>query len=241
MNKKAKEIITHEEFWKDSFTDKKIVAISTDLQLNIARTKNGKVIDHEIWQKTLNHIKNITNFSSSSSVLELCCGNGVIIGELAKTANKATGVDYSEILLNQLKTAYKRENLTTYCDDVKSINLPKNFYHQIIIYFSIQHFSEKDTLLLIEKCISLLKQKGTLLIGDIPDQDIKWDYINKDEYRVDYFNRVKHNQPKIGNWFKKDFFKAMNSYFKEVNFEVLSQPSYQINSDHCFDVIITKK
>lgn len=240
MSKNIKKY-SEEEYWKQNFIDRNIVANSNDLQLNIARTKNGKVVNSEEWKKTIDYIINLLNINSKSVILELCCGNGVIIGELSKFAKKAVGVDYSPILLDQLKSNYNSKNIEVVCQDVKAIDLPTSEYDQIIIYFSIQHFSERDSFLLIEKCINSLKSNGKILIGDIPDEDKKWTYINKPEHHIDYFKRLKEVRPKIGNWFKKEFFYAMNDYFHNTRFEILEQPNYQINSDHCFDIIISKK
>jgi ubiquinone/menaquinone biosynthesis C-methylase UbiE len=228
------------DYWKKYYSNKEEVDKNKDLQNNISRTRGGVKVNDEVWSKTLSYIVNILTIREYSTVLELCCGNGVIIGEIAKICKKAYGVDYSGPLLNQLSKNFKQKNLVIEKRDVLKYELKKNEYDAIIIYFSIQHFDEKDTYLLIDKSIEALKVNGKLLIGDIPDLDKKWKYINKPIYHRDYFKRVEENRPKIGYWFQKDFFKAMSSCFPNATFKILEQPDYQINSDYRFDVLIEK-
>lgn len=231
---------SHEKYWRNNFSNTKIVNISDDLQINIARTKKGKRISKEDWLKTIDYLINLLSLNKNSNVLELCCGNGVVIGELAPLCNIAFGIDYSNELLSQLSEHYRYDNLNIVCSDINSYDIEISKFDTIILYFSIQHFNERNTFLIIEKSLKSLKIGGKLLIGDIPDVEKKWKYINKQEYHLDYFKRVVTCTPKIGYWFQKAFFKAMNSCFLNANFIILSQPNYQINSDHCFDVLIEK-
>jgi cyclopropane fatty-acyl-phospholipid synthase-like methyltransferase len=228
------------EYWKANFTNEKIVNATNDLHINIARTKNGEAVSEDNWNKTIQYILNLLDIRKDSIVTELCCGNGLIIGEIAKNCKEAFGVDYSEILLNQLNKNFVSNNLSTINADVNKYILGSETYDSIIIYFSLQHFNEQETFLLINKCIAALKPQGKILIGDIPDLDKKWQYIDMPNHHKDYFRRVQEEKPMIGYWFQKDFFKAMNSCFPSTKFEILQQPSYQINSDHRFDLLIRK-
>ena len=226
------------EYWKSYYNNIKIVNRNEDLQINVSRTRGGLKVEDEVWIKTINYMLDLLSINQDSSVLELCCGNGLIIGEIAKKCKFACGVDYSEILLNQLKGNFKSENLIAINSDIKEYELSNNKYDAIIIYFSLQHFNEKEAYSLISRCIKSLKTNGKILIGDIPDLDKKWQYINKPNYHVDYFQRVLEDKPMIGYWFQEDFFKAMNSCFPNTSFEILKQPDYQINSSYRFDLLI---
>lgn len=237
--KRDKKLI--DAYWEKNFNDKKVVGQSNDLQINIARTKEGKPISKEDWHTTLGYIAGSLDITKQSRVLELCCGNGVIIGNISDQCKEAIGVDYSEELLNQLQNSFKNKNLSVVSSNVLDFKIKESAFDAIILYFSLQHFNERDSYLLIEKCIKGLKPKGKILIGDIPDLDKKWHYVNQPNYHIDYFNRVLNNTPKIGYWYQKDFFMAMNSCFPNVSFKILEQPKYQINAGHCFDVLIQKK
>ena len=229
-----------DNYWKNNFNDDKIINVGKDLQANVARTKKGKSVTVEDWTKTIQSLISTLKINRESNVLELCCGNGVLLGELAPYCDFAVGVDYSNKLLDQFRNHYTDRNIELVFADVRNFEIKENFFNTIIIYFSIQHFDERDTFLLIKKCIKSLKKDGQIYIGDIPDLEKKWIYIDRRKYHQDYFNRVVNRKPKIGYWFQKDFFKAMNSCFPKATFQIISQPDYQINSDHCFDVLIKK-
>ncbi|RSK40519.1 class I SAM-dependent methyltransferase [Mangrovimonas spongiae] len=228
------------EYWKNYYNDKKVVNRNRDLQINVSRTRGGLKVGDVVWMKTVNYIIELLSINQDSSVLELCCGNGLIIGEIAKKCKLALGVDYSEILLNQLMENFDSENLEIINSDIKDYKISKNKFDAIIIYFSLQHFNEKESYELISKCLKSLKVNGKILLGDIPDLDKKWAYIDKPTYQVDYFKRIQEDKPMIGYWYQKDFFKAMNSCFPKTSFIILKQPDYQINSDYRFDVLIEK-
>ncbi|WP_298237004.1 class I SAM-dependent methyltransferase [uncultured Algibacter sp.] len=233
--------IQNTQHWRNYYNDKSIVAKSIDLQFNVSRTRNGEKISQKTWLKTIDYIRDLLSIKENSDVLELCCGNGLVIGELASTCKEAIGIDYSNILLKQLSENYACDNLVTINADVNSYDLGSNKYDSIIIYFSLQHFSEKETYLVVNKCLNALKNGGRMLLGDIPDLEKKWSYINKPSFHVDYFKRLEEDKPKIGYWFQKDYFLAMNSVFTNVDFKIIEQPTYQINSDYRFDVLIQKK
>jgi len=112
-------------------------------------------------------------------------------------------MDFSKKLLNDLRKQTKNKNIKLIEADALNYPLGKNKFDIIIFYFSIQHFSERDAFILIEKCIRALKKGGRFLIGDIPDNSQKWAYISKPEYHRDYFQRLKQNRPLIGTWFDK--------------------------------------
>lgn len=230
-----------DDYWKNNFSNESIIGKSDDIQINIARTKGGKKVNENNWERTIHYIIENLAINKASDVLELCCGNGAVLGYVSNYCKSALGVDYSEKLLTQLRHHFKLNNLSVVVDNVLDYDIKMDAFDAIIIYFSIQHFDEREAFLLIEKCIKGLNKNGRILVGDIPDLDKKWSYVDKPEYHQDYFNRVVNSSPKIGYWFQKDFFLAMNSCFPGTTFHILEQPNYQINSDHCFDVLIHKK
>jgi len=232
---------TDYQYWKSYYDSDEIIDKGEELQLSISRTRNGSPISDQTWNQTIIYILQLLDVKPHSSVLELCCGNGLVLGELAKKCHLAYGVDYSEKLLKQFSNTYNNKNIHLICSDANTFIIEKNKFDIIIIYFSIQHFNERDTFILIEKCLNSISPKGRVLIGDIPDLDKKWTYIAKEDHQRNYFNRLVNQTPMIGHWFKKDFFLAMNSCFDFAEFKIVNQPAYQINSDYRFDVLITKK
>ena len=53
-------------------------------QTNVGRTKNGNPISDEKWELTINHIKSQIELKETDDIIEFCCGNGMVLGELSK-------------------------------------------------------------------------------------------------------------------------------------------------------------
>jgi len=225
------------DFWLKYYTSDEVVG-HENLQQNVGRTKNGTPISDNNWKKSIKHIKNQIDLKESDDILEICCGNGMVIGELSKECKSAKGIDYSDKLLKQLIKKYP--NVACFWEDAIECSLDENSHDKVILYFAAQHFGESDLVKLIKKMIDTTKLGGKILIGDIPDESKKWEYILKPEHKYDYFNRVENGTPMIGNWYSKDWFLALKEYIPNVYIEVYSQPNFMINSDWRFDVIITK-
>lgn len=224
-------------YWYKYYNDQKIVGHES-YQQNVGRTKNGTPITNDLWKKTLSYIYNICNINKHSNVLEICCGNGAIIGEFSNKCKIACGVDYSTLLLKQLVQKYPLVEVEN--NNVFDFNTSRKF-SVIIFYFALQHFTERECLLLLEKYFSVLEPHGVFYIGDIPNSAKKWSYINHESHKKDYIQRTMDETPLIGNWYDIDFFKSLNYYYTDFKFEIFEQPSYQINSDWRFDVIISRK
>lgn len=226
------------KYWKEVYAKTEIVG-TNDLQKNVGRTVSGISVTKDIWGKTVSDIIELLAINKTMDVVELCCGNGQVIGNIADKCNKGIGVDYSDILLKQMEVNFKNRVLPIY-SDVLNIAFDKETLDIVIIYFSIQHFNEKETLQLVDRSLSWLKKGGKLFIGDIPNELKKWEYMRLSSHRKDYLSRVLKGTPMIGNWFQPEFFLAMSSYFDSITIKILEQPKYQINSAYRFDVLIKK-
>jgi 2-polyprenyl-3-methyl-5-hydroxy-6-metoxy-1,4-benzoquinol methylase len=223
-------------YWENYYnTD---VVNTNNNQTNVGRTKNGKPISEVRWGETINHIKSQIELKETDDIIEFCCGNGMVLGELSKISKSAFGIDYSEKLLEQLNNNYS--DVKYVWSDVTKYDLKDTIYDKMIMYFSAQHFDESELIELIKKMLNNLKGDGIILIGDVPDESKKWDYINTPEYKADYFRRILNKNPMIGNWYSKEWFLSLNHFLLDTEVVVVEQPEFMINSDWRFDVLIKK-
>ena len=207
--------------------------------MDVGRTRNGVPVTEEQWERTIEYIAGLTGLKERDALIELCCGNALLLGPLAKQCARATGVDFSRVLLKQAHELFPNVFATLH-GDVLEVELPENPADVVLIYYAIQHFDERDAVRLIEKAIKLLKPEGRLLIGDVPDARKLWQYLNKPEYRKDYIQRILEYRPMIGTWFDREFFEAIGDYLRDVDAQILQQPEFLINSNVRFDVLYTK-
>ena len=224
-------------FWEKYYMNDLVVG-NENPQKNIGRTKSGSPITGEVWKQSIQYIKSQIGLKITDDILEVCCGNGMVIGELSKYCNSAKGIDFSEKLINQLNENYP--NVSSHLENVLDYNYKSKSYDKVLLYFSAQHFDETDLLELIQKMLYTTKKNGSILIGDIPDESEKWNYISEPNHKVDYFDRISEGEPMIGKWYSKDWFLALKHYLRNVDVEIIEQPDFMINSDWRFDVLIKK-
>lgn len=208
-------------------------------QMDVGRTRNGVPVTEEQWERTIEYIADLTGLKKSDTLIELCCGNALVLGPLAKRCAKATGVDFSRVLLKQAHEIFPNVFETLH-GDVLDVELPESSADVVLIYFAIQHFNQKNAVRLIEKSIKLLKPGGRLLVGDVPDNRKLWQYLTKPEYRIDYIQRILECHPMVGTWFDREFFEAIGEYLRGVDVRVFQQPEFLINSNVRFDALYTK-
>lgn len=226
------------QHWKKYYEDKNIVG-TNDLQKNVGRTRDGLPISNKTWERTMKDIEELLSINKSLDIIELCCGNGQVIGNLASKCKSAIGVDYSNELLKQMNYHFKG-NVKSIHSDVFEVSFKNDSIDIVIIYFSIQHFKEKETIELVNRSLKWLRKGGKIFIGDIPSELKKWEYINETAYKRDYIMRILNNEPMIGQWYQPNFFNALSSYFTNISVKIIKQPSYHINSSYRFDVLIEK-
>jgi len=207
-------------------------------QLQVARTKEGKIISNNNWQKTVQSIFKIIQIKENQIVLDLCCGNGLLSKELAWNCKKVVSVDYSQELLDKFVT--KAGNIEKMQSNALNVQFDNNNFDVIIIYFAIQHFTEQEAIELIGKCKNWLKPGGKLLVGDIPELEKKWEFYSTKKYRVNYISSIIKDEPIIGTWFSREFYKSVGEYYNFSETNIIDQEEFMINHNIRFDVLYEK-
>jgi ubiquinone/menaquinone biosynthesis C-methylase UbiE len=219
---------------------------TTDSQTQVGRTHKRKPVEFGIWDKTVDFIYQNMELSDNSLLLDLCCGNGMLTIPLAKKVKNIVAVDFSKPLLAVLKNQLnKTQNVHLLYGNINAMH-PSEFrvngqhFSHILLYFAIQHFTERETILVFEKAYQCLQARGIFYLGDIPDRTKLWNFANTDEYANIYFESVKNETPAIGTWFLQEDLLKMAHYVGFVHSEIITQPDYQINSGYRFDLKLIK-
>ena len=79
---------TEKKYWHDFYHGDKVVS-TNNMQTNVGRTKKGVPVSDENWAKAIEYIAELVKISKNDTVLELCCGNGQVIGNLASKCKKS--------------------------------------------------------------------------------------------------------------------------------------------------------
>lgn len=114
------------------------------------------------------------SLSPQDDLLEIGCGAGNLLIPLSFFVHSATGIDHPN-LLAQIKnrTPKDTEMLTLIPGNFLTTEVPGTF-SRILIYGVIHNLrDEKEVLMFIRKAAALLRPKGVMLIGEIPNKDMK--------------------------------------------------------------------
>lgn len=226
-----------EKYWNEISND-------IDEQSQVGRTVKKIPVSVDVFMRTVNWAAEKMQIEKYSDVLELCCGNGAWTIPFSKRVRHVTAVDFSKPLIDVLKKKCRLENIKNIkvkLQDISTINV-EDFgpYSHVLMYFALQHFSEKETIILFENIYKILKGSmgaGCIFyIGDIPDREKLWIFANTQEYVKMYFESVKKEMPSIGTWFIKDDLIRLSEYAGFSKCEIIIQPEWQINSKYRFDM-----
>lgn len=165
---------------------------------------------NEWLNQTVTRIKEL----KPSNLLEIGCGGGQLIMQLAPLCKKIFASDFSESSINVLKK--RIENLKDFppvqlfvarADD--DLPVPEKYFDTVIINSVIQYFPNSDHLLrVINKAIDYLNDDGCLYIGDVQSFSLlenfhlndQLNHISENETIEDFIkivsNRV-HNEKEL--------------------------------------------
>lgn len=222
--------------WKVYYRDSPSLK-STHPQIRVMRTKFGVPISEEDWKKTVGYLKRKLKLSKDKTVLDLCCGNGLLSLEFAKYVKHVDAIDFTDTMIEELNS-HQIKNIHTKIADVNTVELPDNAYDIIIIYFAIQHFDKSETVRLIKKLKTSLKKDGVIYIGDIPNEERLWHFFYTQEFRFKYYEGLINSQPVLGTWSSKSFFVNLGEYLNFKKVKIIKQKKYMINNHYRFDVLM---
>lgn len=193
-------------------------------------------------------IVNKLKVGKNEVILECCWGNGLITRRISEHCKEVHGVDFSEILIKTAKKENNGQNIYYYLEDALNIDklFPENSFDKSYCCFSFQYFDCKRGEQLINVLSKVTKHDGLILIEDIPDKRLRWNYYDSFRRKIGFMlNRIFRiiygkGQDSLGWWWHPNQIKEI---CKRLNFncEVLEQDKRLPHAHYRFDVLITVK
>ena len=219
--------------WK-SFWNTSAISNANDVIKQVQRKDMNSVL------LTVNHITRILDIKGTDTVLDVCCGNGIITHKIANKCDSIVGVDQAEELLYIAKTNYKQMNcLYIGCSALEmSQYVQLNSFDKIYLQFSFQYFdrsSEGEKV--IFEMLKCLKPNGKIFIGDIPDNENRYKLYNTLLKKVFYFKQKLQGKSSMGKFWKVS---ELDAICKKLNVKgtYLSQSSDLPYAHYRFDYLI---
>ena len=171
--------------------------------------------------------------NTTDDIFDIGTGDGKIITFLSKKSKSATTIDSHEII-NKIP---KKKNITYLKGNIheEGKKIQKRF-DKILVYSVIQYFNNlNEVIKFINLCLKLLKNTGSILIGDIPNEDMNLRYKKTKDYKVQsklFDKKRKLNYSKIDKKFfslspgKTVIFKDKNLLFLLKRFNTKNYESF---------------
>lgn len=112
--------------------------------------------------------------------LDIGCGTGNLLIPLSAHVSEVTGIDHPFLikLLKQRSKGFRFKGITGNFLDLEIAG----HFDRILIYSVLHYLSDEDEVVrFIDKALGLLKAGGKMLIGDIPNQDMKERFLSSPE------------------------------------------------------------
>ena len=224
-----------QDYWTQFWLEYTKSLEGKDLQSQVLRVRNKVAISEDLWKHTVSTILKDMPPDKSDTVLDLCCGNGLLTDVYAPLVSKVTAVDLSPQLIDEIaQRGYS--NVEGISSDIRTVHFDDEQFTKVIWYAGIQYLSEADIVKQLKKIRRWLKQGGMLFIGDIPDRSKMWGYFNSLERQQAYFDSIENHRPIIGTWLD---YKWMENVTLACNFTTataVAQDEKLIYADFRYDL-----
>jgi cyclopropane fatty-acyl-phospholipid synthase-like methyltransferase len=138
------------------------------------------------------------------TVLDLCCGNGLVTGHLAKQCREVLGVDFSSTLISVARGAHSGPNITYTCKGViEFLRSPELFgrkFSRILMNSGLQYFELKDLPFLISGLRNVLSDSGIILLTHIPVLNRQSVFYNTPRRRLRHVWERIRGRDQMGTW-----------------------------------------
>jgi ubiquinone/menaquinone biosynthesis C-methylase UbiE len=228
-----------QEYWTQFWKTYGMENTDSDEQTQVLRTLNRKPISKELWDITLMGIEEQVKPNINHSLLDLCCGNGLISRYFSSKCKNIVSVDISDDLVGLIDLS-KFTNIETIVSDIRKLSFDKKRFDRVIIYAGIQYFSMEETVEIFEKVHSWLKPGGIFYLGDIPNYDKRWEFYNNSARRKSYFENLKNGIDIVGTWYDPNYFKHLSEYTGFSRATCLPQQRDLIYSSFRYDYKVIK-
>ncbi len=186
-------------YWKNIFDTASRQFFDAPLR-QVGKTVNGREISNQQLQLVITAVIDALQLTKDDSVIDLCCGNGLITKALAPLVGEIIGIDFSSGLIKIAEMQRNFTNIKYIESDVLNLNPGYFFgYKKIFMYEALQHFSESQLGLLLGRMENLAP--GSLIFfGSIPDLNKLRSYYDTVEKFDFYLQSERTGNPHIGKW-----------------------------------------
>ncbi|PCH66390.1 MAG: hypothetical protein COC01_08125 [Bacteroidetes bacterium] len=188
-------------FWDNKAKDTDI------LNKQVGRVSGSNdALENDVLQKIEEHINQYLKIKNNEVLLDVCCGNGLIINLLKNNCSQIIGIDMAPTMIKNANKELSSGNTTFIEGDAAKISeLVNTEIDKAYLYFSFQYFdSYEKGKKVIQEILKVLRPGGLIFIGDIPDRKKLWTFYDTLSKKVKYCIDELRNKNSMGKFWKKE-------------------------------------
>jgi SAM-dependent methyltransferase len=229
------------EYWNSY---RKCDVVSDDsLFYQVGKTINSIPIDKSVFKLMIERICVGLKLCPTDSLLDLCCGNGLLTFELAQIVSGVTGVDFSNHLIETARK-YKACNNIKYvaCDILAEpfeYIAPNFIPNKIVMNAALAYFSPSHLFLLLSNFIALTNNNFSAYFTDVPIEKYHPKFYNTPERLRRYESNKasgRGDNDGLGRWWTEI---EINEVVERLNLSVHFFDQPEILSNYRMDILIS--
>jgi hypothetical protein len=198
-----------------------------DLFYQVGKTIQKEPISEEVFIEMIQDIKTKLQLSKNDTMLEMCCGNGLLSKPLGNFVKELYAFDFTERLIETAKKLKHGTNISYKVGDAKG-DLNDLFEYttkpnKFLMNDSLGYFKPIELSKILEQIID---RPFTFYITGIPSDSLKWNFYNTEERKKRFKELCESGDDfndGIGRWWKCDEFFELASKF-DLDIIIQRQP-----------------
>ena len=188
--------------WYEYWNTRPASCADHDVLRQVGWTVKGQPIGAADVETMVATIRQALQLNAGDSLLDLCCGNGLITSRCAVHCREVTGVDFSVPLIRIARQQFAAANVEYVLSDIRSLPpfVRQREYSKVLMYGAVQHLSPDDVALLLDRLRNSGAGDERVFFGAIPDRDRIWSFYDTEERRLEYARRAQEGTELMGHW-----------------------------------------
>jgi 2-polyprenyl-3-methyl-5-hydroxy-6-metoxy-1,4-benzoquinol methylase len=174
-----------------------------DVLRQVGKTVGGQPVPASVLEVIMSDVVPALQLNRADSLLDLCCGNGLITERCAALCHHTIGVDFSAPLIHTANQRRSRPNVAYVQADVRALPAGLGRYSKVLLYEGIQHLTAEDVDRVLEQLRESHAPGAPILFGSVPERDRIWNFYDTLERRAEYQLRAAEGTEAIGHWWTK--------------------------------------